>query len=67
MNELWVTVDDDGWCCIAAAQDSPKLNKKTGMYAISGKTWSMGYSFAEALNLRPGDCKRLVLAAEKIE
>lgn len=67
MNELWVAVDDDGWCCIAATQDSPKMNKKTGMYAISGKTWSMGYSFAEAFNLRPGECKRLVMAEETSE
>jgi len=28
MNELWVAVDDDGWCCISVSQEQPKLNKK---------------------------------------
>ena len=62
MNELWVAVDADGWCSIAVSKEAPRRNEKTGLYAMSGRSWSMGLSLAKELNLAPGECRRLVMA-----
>lgn len=67
MNELWVAVDGDGWSSIAVSKEAPRLNEKTGIYAMSGRSWSMGLSLAKELDLKPGQCRRLVLAEETSE
>ena len=64
MNEFWIAVDFDGWSSIAVSKEAPRLNEKTGVYAMSGRSWSMGLLLAKELNLKPGQCRRLALAEE---
>ena len=67
MSGLWVARDEDGWCRLSISKNAPRLNEASGMYAMDGRVWSMGFSFGEATDLKPGECRRLVMAEETSE
>lgn len=63
MNELWVARDMDGdsWMFVAVPQ------YRNGKYFPTDESRAMAYidsNVAVAFRLRPGECKRLVLAEE---
>lgn len=64
MNELWVARDDKGsvWMFLAEPR------KDDGRFYPQDVNRAIAYisdSVAEAFNLRPGECRRLVMAEEQ--
>ena len=63
MNELWVARDMDGEAAFYTKK--PIWDAEAGVFDQWGNFsgW-ISEKFAKALNLRPGECKRLVLVEE---